>query len=101
MLWKIIFNSWILYFSSVIGFVAIYVSFWRSGAIQKQSAQYGQGSGNIVLDDVNCRGPETFIRCCVHNGYMVHNCNHGEDVGVVCCMCFFCNFFVTLYPICH
>lgn len=62
--------------------------FFRTGAIQKQSAPYGRGSGNIVLDDVNCTGPETFIGCCVHNGYMVHNCHHSEDVGVVCCKCF-------------
>lgn len=67
------------------------VPFSRTGAFQKQGAPYDQGLGNIVLDDVNCRGQETFIGCCVHNGYMVHNCGHYEDVGVVCCKCFFSN----------
>lgn len=82
-------------------YIFINESFWRSGAVQKHNAQYGEGSGNIVLDEVSCRGPETFIGCCVHDGYMVHDCHHTEDVGVVCCMCFFYNFFVTLYPIYH
>lgn len=82
-------------------YIFINESFWRSGAVQKHSAPYGEGSGNIVLDDVSCRGPETSIGCCVHDGYMVHDCHHTEDVGVVCCMCFFYNFFVTLYPIYH
>lgn len=63
--------------------------FFRTGAIQKQKAPYGQGSGNIVLDEVYCTGPETSIAKCVHNGYMTHNCDHSEDVGVVCCKRFF------------
>lgn len=67
------------------------VPFSRTGAFQKQDAPYGQGSGNIVLDDVICTGQETSIGCCVHNGYMVHNCGHSEDVGVVCCKRFFSN----------
>lgn len=82
-------------------YIFINESFWRSGAVQKHNAPYGEGSGNIVLDDVSCKGPETSIGCCVHDGYMVHDCHHTEDVWVVCCMCFFYNFFVTLYPIYH
>lgn len=82
-------------------YIFINESFWRSGAVQKHNAPYGEGSGNIVLNDVSCRGPETSIGCCVHDEDMVHNCQHSDDVGVVCCMCFFCNFFVTLYPIYH
>lgn len=67
------------------------VPFSRTGAFQKQSAPYGQGSGNIVLNNVYCTGQETSIARCRHNGYMSHNCGHDEDVGVVCCKCFFCN----------
>ncbi|XP_065928528.1 scavenger receptor class A member 5-like [Magallana gigas] len=48
----------------------------ENGAYQKQSAPYGQGSGHIVLDDVNCIGSETFIGFCNHQGYMHHNCGH-------------------------
>ncbi|XP_062609903.1 uncharacterized protein LOC134271710 [Saccostrea cucullata] len=60
------------------------LGFAWSGAIQKQSASFGQGIGTIVLDDVTCRGPEKSIASCQHQGFTKNNCNHGEDVGVVC-----------------
>ena len=48
------------------------------------SAFYGQGSGDIVLDEVQCLGTETNIAFCTHGGYNVNDCHHGEDAGVVC-----------------
>ncbi|XP_075144197.1 scavenger receptor cysteine-rich domain-containing protein DMBT1-like [Leptodactylus fuscus] len=48
------------------------------------SAAYGQGKGNIVLDDVQCKGNEHYLWDCPHNGFLVHNCGHHEDAGVVC-----------------
>ncbi|NXH73673.1 DMBT1 protein, partial [Hydrobates tethys] len=47
-------------------------------------ARFGQGSGNILLDDVQCRGDEDDLRRCSHRGIAVHNCQHKEDAGVVC-----------------
>uniref|UniRef100_A0A673VZR0 SRCR domain-containing protein n=1 Tax=Salmo trutta TaxID=8032 RepID=A0A673VZR0_SALTR len=44
-------------------------------------AHFGQGNGTIWLDDVRCTGSESNLTRCSHNG---HNCNHGEDAGVVC-----------------
>lgn len=48
------------------------------------SAYFGPGSGDIVLDNVNCRGHEVSLTDCHHAGWKVHNCAHYEDAGVVC-----------------
>ena len=49
-----------------------------------QSAHFGQGSGQIWLDNVNCAGDEASIRNCQHSGWGTHNCVHGEDASVIC-----------------
>ena len=49
-----------------------------------QSAHYGQGTGQIWLDDVNCLGDESSLFSCTHGGVGNHNCGHGEDASVRC-----------------
>ena len=38
----------------------------------------------IHLDEVNCNGTESNLLDCLHNGIGVHDCDHGEDVGIMC-----------------
>nr|NP_999650.1 scavenger receptor cysteine-rich protein precursor [Strongylocentrotus purpuratus]AAF76318.1 scavenger receptor cysteine-rich protein [Strongylocentrotus purpuratus] len=48
------------------------------------NAEFGQGSGDIILDDVSCTGTETSLGDCSNAGLGVHNCGHSEDAGVRC-----------------
>ncbi|NXX51152.1 DMBT1 protein, partial [Tricholaema leucomelas] len=48
------------------------------------TAHFGQGAERIWLDDVNCSGAETALSECRARPWGDHNCNHGEDAGVVC-----------------
>ena len=48
------------------------------------SARFGAGSGPILFSELDCIGNESIITECHHLLPGVHNCNHSEDVGVVC-----------------
>ena len=50
----------------------------------RYNAYYGQGSGQIWLDNLRCNGTELTIKNCSHLPFGVHNCFHRDDVGVKC-----------------
>ncbi|XP_056145848.1 macrophage receptor MARCO [Lampris incognitus] len=58
----------------------------RMLGFQRASSHFAAsaGSGNIWLDDLQCRGTENSIFDCPHSGIGAHNCKHSEDVGVQC-----------------
>ena len=53
-----------------------------TGALARSNAAFGQGTGSIIYDDVNCFGTEARLADC--QSISIHNCAHGEDAGVVC-----------------
>lgn len=44
----------------------------------------GGGVDPIWMDDLACTGSELRLADCVFSGWAMHNCSHGEDVGVSC-----------------
>ena len=47
-------------------------------------AFFGRGNGKIWLGSLNCRGNETSLLQCGHQGWKVDNCGHHEDASVIC-----------------
>ncbi|XP_068677075.1 uncharacterized protein [Montipora foliosa] len=57
---------------------------FRGASYQYQTAKYGEGSGKIWLDDVECNGEEPLLSSCKHSDWGIHNCVHGEDASIMC-----------------
>lgn len=58
-----------------LGYPTAYVSY-------ESGAYFGEGSGNILMDEVACTGFESNIGQCPH--FSSHDCSPSEDVGVMC-----------------
>ena len=56
-----------------------------TGAASYTDARFGQGSGQILLNNVNCVGSETSLINCAHDSIgMSGSCTHADDAGVRC-----------------
>ena len=53
-----------------------------AAAIARASAYFGQGSGPIQIDGVQCTGTEPELRNCSYS--QTNKCGHSADVGVTC-----------------
>lgn len=61
------------------------MSVFPSGAAKARlMAYFGEGTGPIHMDNVNCIGDERSIADCIKQMPGTHNCRHSEDAGVIC-----------------
>ena len=44
----------------------------------------GNSGQPIWFDEVHCTGNEKWLSACLHSGYGTNDCNHNEDVAIVC-----------------
>ena len=73
--------------------MSLYCSTWLTDAIATTQSNifvpgigpnFGPGIGPIFFDEVDCRGNETTLDDCPHNGIGINDCSHSEDAGVIC-----------------
>ncbi|CAG9769987.1 unnamed protein product [Ceutorhynchus assimilis] len=57
---------------------------YSGSASVKKDGFFGQTTGPIWLDQVACQGNETSLEKCTHWDWGESNCDHSEDVGVIC-----------------
>ena len=61
-----------------------YIPGLGSDAGGRPQHDFGSGTGEILLDSVDCNGDEDSLFFCRHRAIGDHNCNHRKDAGVKC-----------------
>ncbi|KAL2102764.1 hypothetical protein ACEWY4_001932 [Coilia grayii] len=49
-----------------------------------RGGHFGQGSGQIWMNDVQCVGTESTVKDCRSQRWGARNCSHNQDAGVIC-----------------
>ena len=62
-----------------------------TGGTAHSSAHFGEGTGQIWLDNVQCTTYDTSLATCNANPWGDENCGHYEDAGVSCSKASFLN----------
>nr|CAI5829393.1 unnamed protein product [Callosobruchus analis] len=57
---------------------------YKGASTVKKDGYFGAGSGPIWLDQVSCSGEELDLKDCTTWDWGEHNCDHNEDVGIIC-----------------
>ncbi|XP_069970434.1 antigen WC1.1 [Penaeus vannamei] len=57
---------------------------WEGAAFVYKNNSFGPGEGQVWLDDVRCLGYESSVADCQHLPWGQNNCDHTEDVGLLC-----------------
>ena len=66
------------------GVVCRQLGFGSSGT-SYSNAYFGQGTGSIWLDNIDCTGNESTLISCGHLGVNItRNCDHNKDAGIRC-----------------
>ncbi|XP_030844533.1 neurotrypsin isoform X1 [Strongylocentrotus purpuratus] len=60
------------------------LGFIGASGFKRKAETFGQGTGAILLDNVNCVGNEASIVDCPMNDIGDEDCTHSEDAGVIC-----------------
>lgn len=62
------------------------IVYFNPGALAVSGGGFGQGSGPIFLNKVNCMGHEENLLQCGHSRIALQQpgCSHSNDAGVVC-----------------
>ena len=68
--------------------IFILIDFLRSlgyhGGRPFKEAHFGNGEGQIWIDEIGCAGDEPSLVDCPRLGWGINDCMHSEDAGVSC-----------------
>ena len=69
----------------VIEWQCFFIQYFSKGSTAYRTAsQFGQGSGPVLMSEVQCTGRESHLVNCSYSPLIPSSCSHAYDVGVKC-----------------